>query len=277
MPLALYLAWNWGIPDHDWREVLAFPDVRRWSRWEFEIWASVDRVVLPCREALEEVARIEPSVGSIGTRIEYVLSGASADVAAERSRRIDRNELRGTWKLPPDRPVGLYLGNHQAYRGFDALAGAVVRLPASAPPGIVAVAGPTIERVPKHPRFRALGHVSDVADLMATVDFVINVNRFSLFDLSTIEALEGSQPLLLHAVGGNITFKALGAGVEMLADLDPATIGDGLAKMFAMSAEDRRRLGAKSRACYENHLTRRHLWARHRALYAQPLTLASVS
>src|SRR5260370_3439269 len=53
---------------------------------------------------------------------------------------------------------------------------------------------------------------------LASVDFLINVNRFTLFDLSTIEAAQAARPLLLHAVGGNRTFERLGAGCIMLDD-----------------------------------------------------------
>src|SRR5262249_14210669 len=154
---------------------------------------------------------------------------------------------------PLDQPVGLYLGNHQAYRGLDVLLAAAMQLDRNAAPGIVAVAGPPVSHVPKHPRLRALGHVSRVADLMSAVDFVVNVNRFSLFDLSTIEAVEAGKALLLHATGGNVTFHDLGAGAEMLPDLEVRTVADGLARMFAMSAADRRRLEWMSRACYDAH------------------------
>ncbi len=263
MPLALYLTWNWGVPELDWREVMAFPDVRRWTGWEIDVWRAVDRLILPCPEALEEIVRIDPAVASVTTPISWLLSGASA---AGASSRTDRAALRRAWKLPLDTPVGLYLGNHQPYRGLDALVGAAQALDAGAPAGLVAVAGPPRDAVPRHPRLRALGHVSDVGGLLAAVDFVINVNRFSLFDLSTIEALEAAKPLLLHATGGNKTFRDLGAGAEMLADLDRATIAAGLARVFAMSDPERATLAAASRRCYDAHLTRAHLWARHQAL-----------
>ena len=270
MPVALYLTWNWGVPERDWRDVISFPDVRRWTRWETDLWRAVDRLILPCPEALEEVVRIEPAVASVTTPISWVLSGASADKTVA---DVDRSARRHSWNLPLDVPVGLYLGNHQAYRGFDALVAAVQSLDSTVPAGIIAVAGPPFAAVPRHPRLRALGHVADVGGLLAAADFVINVNRFSLFDLSTIEALEAGKPLLLHAIGGNRTFKQLGAGAEMLADLDRATIASGLARLFAMSREERRRLAEMSKTCYDAHLTRAHLWARHQALYAvQPVS-----
>jgi glycosyltransferase involved in cell wall biosynthesis len=262
MPLALYLVWNWGVPERDWRDVAIYPDVRRWTTWELDTWRAVDRLVLPCRDALDEVGRIDPAALQVETPTSFVLSGASAD---ETSRTVDRAALRRQWKLPLDAPVGLYLGNHQAYRGLDALM-AAVPLVDSAVPGIVAVAGPPRHHVARHPRVRALGHVSAVADLMSAVDFVINVNRFSLFDLSTIEALEAGKPLLMHDVGGNRTFKALGAGAEMVRDLEPATIAAGLSRLFAASADRLDALSAESRGCYLAHLTRTHLWSRHAAI-----------
>jgi hypothetical protein len=132
---------------------------------------------------------------------------------------------------------------------------------------VIAVAGCPAEQIPFHPRLRALGTVTDVADLLAAVDFVINVNRFSLFDLSTIEAVEAGRPLLLSPVGGNLTFRDLGAGCVMIESLEPSAIAAGVRTAFAMPASVRAELGARSRACYDAHLTPRHLRQRHVDLY----------
>jgi hypothetical protein len=114
---------------------------------------------------------------------------------------------------------------------------------------------------------RALGRVDDVAALFASVDFLINVNRFSLFDLSTIEATEAGKPLLLHAVGGNRAFERLGAGCMMLRDLEPPTIATGLAHVASLEESMLLSLGRQSRECWERQLTPRHMWERHLALY----------
>jgi hypothetical protein len=109
--------------------------------------------------------------------------------------------------------------------------------------------------------------VEDVASLLASVDFLINVNRFNLFDLSTIEATQAGKPLLLHAVGGNRAFDRLGAGCVMLNDLRPGTIAAGLMRLAALDEQSLRALGGKSRACWEQQLTPRHMWDRHLELY----------
>jgi glycosyltransferase involved in cell wall biosynthesis len=210
------------------------------------------------------VARIDASVAGITVPITWLLSGASADATPS---GIDRAALRRAWRLPLDAPLGLYLGNHQAYRGLDALLLAAQSLDATSPPGAIVVAGPPRDGVPRHPRLIPIGHVSDVAGLLAAVDFVTNVNRFSLFDLSTIEALEAAKPLLLHAIGGNKTFEQLGGGIVALADLDHVTIAAGLCRMFSMSQPQRDRLASMSKTCYDAHLTRAHLWERHKTLY----------
>jgi glycosyltransferase involved in cell wall biosynthesis len=161
--------------------------------------------------------------------------------------------------------VGVYLGSPEPYRGFDALIAAVERLADT--PVVIAVAGPNPARVPAHPALRALGRVEDISSLLASADFLINVNRFTLFDLSTIEAAEAGKPLLLHAAGGNRAFERLGAGCVMLPDLQPATIADGLARMASADAATLAELGRKSRACWEQHLTPHAMWQRHLALY----------
>ena len=103
--------------------------------------------------------------------------------------------------------------------------------------------------------------------LLASVDFVINVNRFSLFDLSTIEAAEAGKPLLLHATGGNREFEKRGAGCVMLPDVAPATIADGLVRMSTLDASSLDSLGKQSRRCWETQLTPPRMWQRHLTFY----------
>jgi glycosyltransferase involved in cell wall biosynthesis len=261
MPIALYLTWSWGVPERDWREVVTFPDVQAWIDWELALWSRVDRIVIPCDEAIDELQRVDHRAReTLGGRTSFVLTGASGGV----SSGLSIGDLRRRFALPLDQRIGLYLGNRQPYRGLDALIDAV-RLREG--PGLVAIAGPPADSLPPHPRLRPLGPVSDVRALLEAVDFAINVNRFSLFDLSTIEACEAGKPLLLHATGGNRTFRDLGCGVDMFADLEPATIAEGLGRMYSMSAERLRELGAASRACYERHLTPEHCWSQHQTLY----------
>jgi glycosyltransferase involved in cell wall biosynthesis len=262
MPLALYLAWCWGVPERAWEEVASFPDVRRWTARELGVLDRVDRLLIPCADALVELTRAAAGFARVLDRVDTLMTGASGPRPS-----LTPIEARRRWGLPLDRPVGLFLGNPQPYRGLDALLAGVERLPRRGPRGVVAVAGCPVERVPFGSRLRALGPVAGVGDLLRAVDFVVNVNRFSLFDLSTIEAAEAGLPLLLHDIGGNRTFASLGAGVVPLASLDPALIADELVQMFALSPEERARLGASSRACYERHLTPRHLLDRHLALY----------
>jgi glycosyltransferase involved in cell wall biosynthesis len=261
MPVSLFLAWNWGVPESPWQDVAVLPDVQRWTEWELDICRRVDRLIIPCPEAVSELVRVDAAYGALG--FDFVLTGATAPPAIFGG---PQHELRARWRLPRDVPIGLFLGNSQPYRGLDALLASLSDVPANVP-GMVAVAGPPKDSLPRHARVRALGPVSEVADLLSAVDFVINVNRFSLFDLSTIEAAHARRPLLLHSVGGNRRFAALGAGCEELDDLAPATIAAGLARMFSMTPERRAALGASSGDCYERHLKPEDLWARHTALY----------
>ena len=114
--------------------------------------------------------------------------------------------------------------------------------------------------------FARLGVVPEITDLLRAVDFVVNVNRFSLFDLSTIEAAEAGRPMLLHSTGGNRRFAQLGVGCVLVDDVDAGVIARGLSDLFTMSVSERGRLGSASRACYEAHLRPSLLLARHRAL-----------
>ena len=193
---------------------------------------------------------------------------SACQTVASSAGQETKNELRGRWGLPLDQPVGLFLGHAQPYRGFDRLLAALDHLPdPKVVPGVVAVAGPPVLKVPGHERVRALGPVNDVGDLLRAVDFFINVNRFNLFDLSIIEATEAGLPLLLHATGGNRTFASLGAGTVMIDSLETDAIAHGIDTMLCMRADDRLVLGRRSRACYESHLTVAHHARRHLSLY----------
>jgi glycosyltransferase involved in cell wall biosynthesis len=231
-------------------------------RWELGVCSAVDRLITPCPEAAAEIARADPRFAAL--KFDYVLTGAAGPA---RAHPIETQaQLRRHWHLPAGVPVGLFIGAPLPYRGLDALLDAAASLPQSVP-GVIAVAGPPRERVRAHARVRALGPVRDVADLLHAVDFVINVNRFNLFDLSTVEAAEAGRPMLLHATGGNLRFQQLGLGCVMIADLEPATVAAGLRDLCTMTATRRAELGAASRRCYEQHLTPEHLWRGHAALY----------
>ena len=266
-PIVLYAVWSWGIPEADWRSFLDYPDVRTWINWELDVWSRVDRLIFPCSEATESFRVIDARFAPLADRAEFVLSGAAAPVrtaASGADRPPGGADLSGP--RSQNKRVALYLGSAEPYRGFDALLAAAEILSPSVNLEIV-VAGPPASKVPEHPLVRALGRVDDVAQLLASVDFLINVNRFSLFDLSTIEATEAGKPLLLHAVGGNRAFERLGAGCVMLRDLEPATIAAGLTYVAALEESTLLALGRISRECWERQLTPRHMWERHLALY----------
>ncbi len=263
-PTALYMVWTWAVPEADWRDILRWPDVRAWVDRELEVWSRVDRLLLPCREAGDEFVRLDPRFAEPLARADYVLSGA----AAPGSGGADRAECRRRFGLPPGEPVGLYLGSAQPYRGLPALLAGLHALPSRRElPGQIAVAGAAPESLPRHDRLRPLGRVADVGALLNAVDFVINVNHFCLFDLSTIEAAQAGRALLLHATGGNRTMERLGAGCLMLADLEPATLAAGLSRLWQMPPAERAHLEAASRRCYDALLSPERFWAHHLAAY----------
>lgn len=256
-PMALYAVWSWGVPEAEWQSLVGYPDVRIWTDRELDIWSRVDRLILPCPEAGESFRTVDGRFKAVLDGASFILSGASAPPVSRGADPVAR--------VGGER-VGLYLGSAEPYRGFDALAKAVETLSPDLRLSI-AVAGPHPGKVPAHAAFRALGRVEDVAGLLASVDFLINVNRFSLFDLSTIEATQAGKPLLLHAVGGNRAFERLGAGCVMLDDLQPSTIVRGLVHVATLDDRSLCALGDRSRACWQRQLTPRHMWDRHLSLY----------
>jgi glycosyltransferase involved in cell wall biosynthesis len=266
MPIALYLAWNWGVPEQDWQTVLAYPDVKRWVDHELKVLRRVDRLMLPCRDAADELIRCDARFGPLLRKADLVLTGGAAPPSS--TPHVTRGALRARWRLPIDQRVGLFIGSAQAYRGLDALlAGLALLRDELVIPGTLAIAGPDPTAVPARDRTRVLGRVDDVTTLLRAVDFVVNVNRFSLFDLSLVEAAEAGRPLLLHGTGGNRTMLSLGAGVVPIANLSPSAVAEGLERVFGMPQAELDALGARSRRCYEEHLQPAQFGARHLALY----------
>src|ERR1700674_3642328 len=104
---------------------MQLPDVRTWTDWETDVWKRVDRFVLPCREALEELVRIDPNVDALRPAVEYVLTGARARDAG--TAPASRDAARGRWGFGTE-PIGLFIGNSQPYRGVDALAAGLAEL-----------------------------------------------------------------------------------------------------------------------------------------------------
>jgi glycosyltransferase involved in cell wall biosynthesis len=265
MPLALYLAWCWGVPDRSWTEVAEYPDVIEWMAREADVVRRADRIIVPCAEAAAEISRGYEEFRAVLARAEYLLTGGEGP--PRRRQAHDRPSLRASFGLPAHEPVGLFLGNPQPYRGLDVALEALRLLPSRRElPGVLAVAGCAPDRLAFYPRLRPLGFVGDVSDLLAAVDFIVNTNRFSLFDLSLIEAVEAGKPLLLHATGGNRVFANLGAGCRTVETLEPAAIAEAMAGLFA-NAATLQQLAARSRSCWERTLTPRHLRDRHVALY----------
>lgn len=263
-PYALFHAWSYAVPEKDWREIVELPDVRSWIEHELDMWRGMDRIILPCREAGEGFLAVDERFGDLLPKADFLLTGARGTPIPSGA---DRRQLRRRFGLPADTPVGLFLGRPQPYRGLDVLLDAVRTIKKDASPGSVAVAGPDKDSIPRHPRLLPLGRVSDVSGLLAAVDFVINVNRFCLFDLSTIEAAEAGKPMLLHAVGGNKTFRDLGLGCLMFDELSPDTVARALLEMFALPQARLEEWGRHSRTCYEAHLTPHAMWQRHLDLY----------
>jgi glycosyltransferase involved in cell wall biosynthesis len=263
MPIALYLAWAFGVPEWEWTALVALPDLRRWIDWELDIWSKVDRLITPCQEGLAELARVDARFASFRD-VEFLLTGANGPARVYPAEPADA--LRRRWRLSANEPVGLFLGSAQPYRGLAALIAAVDLLPARVR-GVIAIAGPPRDGALRHPRLKWLGPVREISDLLAAVDFVVNVNVFNLFDLSIIEAAEAARPFLLHASGGNQRFAALGVGCRTVSNLEPATIAHGLTALFTMDPAERLQLGAKSRDVYRRELTPASMWARHTALY----------
>ena len=261
IPHALYLAWSWGLPEESWQRIAGFEDVRAGIDRELAVCQRVDRLMIPCPEALDELARVDRRFADLAGRAEYLLTGA--DVAARPA--CTSEQARRKLGLPAG-PIGLFLGSAQPYRGLALLVEAM-RLVSDGVRGHLAIAGPPPQAVGRHPRILPLGRVSDVGLVLGAADFLVNVNLFSLFDLSNIEAAACGKPLLLSDTGGNRALATLGAGVVPIAAASPQAIAAGLERMYLCDAEELDRMGQASAVCYREHLSLAGLAERHRRLY----------
>src|SRR5258705_3497527 len=107
MPFALYLAWSWGVPEVDWRDILTFPDVRTLIDRELDVCSRVDRIIIPCPEAIDELVRCDPRFELLRGRASYVMTGAQR---SQTGVAMERLRVRARFALPLVQPVGLLIG-----------------------------------------------------------------------------------------------------------------------------------------------------------------------
>src|SRR5262249_59110568 len=138
MPIGLYLAWSWSVPEMDWREILMLPDVRDLIDRELDVCGRVDRLIVPCPEAFDELTRCDVRFERFRSRASLLTTGAKRSTQGP---PLESREARARFGLPLDQPIGLFLGNLEPYRGIDRLTAGLAALPEPrVVPGCIAAA-----------------------------------------------------------------------------------------------------------------------------------------
>jgi glycosyltransferase involved in cell wall biosynthesis len=95
--------------------------------------------------------------------------------------------------------------------------------------------------------------------LLDHADFYVMMQRESIFDLATLEAMRGGKPLVLSPVGGNLEVDLNNNVVFVTED----TIDDACRDIVA---RDRLEWGERNRAVYDKHFSVAHFVDRYRAM-----------
>ena len=106
---------------------------------------------------------------------------------------MDRTAARESLGLPPETPIGLFVGRADHTKGFDILLGAAHRMPEV----LFLVAGGRHES--ELPNVRSLGHIphEELPRWYAASDFFFLPSRYEGFGISTLEALSCNLPVVV--------------------------------------------------------------------------------
>ena len=200
----------------------------------------------------------------------------------------DRAVIRGEIGIPDDRLLAVCASLMRPEKGHADLVEAVRLLPADVPL-VVALAGDgplladirsTVDSDPVlGERIRLLGFRSDVPDLIAASDFVVQPSLEDALPTSLISSLAGARPIVATNVGGIPDIVGPGCGLLVGAGR-PAALSSGMAHMATMIRTDADALAATRHAArerYETHFSA-GVWVENlRALYEQVLRREPVS
>lgn len=188
----------WGDQGHDadkvreLRVAVQAVELRAFER--SDVW------IFPCVEAMDGYEETLPGFSALRRNkdIRYVRSGV---VPPESTGT--RQEVRGRLGLDQSKVV-LYIGRHNATKGYDVFCEAARRLLDRNDDPTMLVAGrpgplPTLS----HPRCIELGWYPDPGSLFQAADVFVLPNKTTYYDLVLLEALSLGVPVVASATGGN--------------------------------------------------------------------------
>lgn len=176
-------------------------------RQECKLYNCADYLMFPCKQAkepYEHTRRIKTALDKLEQRTFYVPTSIISY-----NTNNDKVLSRQNYNIPNNAFVIAFFGRHNLVKGYDILKKIAIVAMEQMQDVFFVCAGtgdiPPIE----HPRWKELGFISNVKDLMQICDLYVLPNRETYFDLIVIECLRAGLHLAVSNTGGNKYFKTL--------------------------------------------------------------------
>lgn len=176
-------------------------------RHECKLYNCADYLMFPCiqaKEPYEHNRLIKATLDKLEQRTFYVPTSI-----IPYNPNCKDIPCRQDYNIPNNAFVIAFFGRHNHVKGYDILKKIAITAMELMPDIYFVCAGngdiPPIE----HPRWKELGFVSNVKDLMQICDLYVLPNRDTYFDLIVIECLRAGLHLAVSDTGGNKYFKTL--------------------------------------------------------------------
>lgn len=232
-------------------------------REECKAYKSVDFIMFPCSGAKEPYLK-DPKVRQVFEEVNhkfFYVSTSIVDYSPDRSKMQKFSELG----IPNDAFVITYFGRHIPVKGYDVLCQVGVELLNKIPNLYILCAGKGDIEAPEHSRWKELGFINNVDDLLSQSNLYILPNRETYFDLITLQILRAGVPLMLSSTGGNNYFKELPTeetkGLIFFDVNDHSQIVGEALSIIQMRSENMKEyaaMGVANRSLFENHFTMGH-------------------
>lgn len=219
-----------------------------------------DYIMFPCegaREPYEKDAQVRVAFQHNNHKFFYVPSSiVDYKVDFESSQKLSE------FGIPNDAFVITYFGRHISVKGYDILRTIADKLLDKYPNLYFVCAGKGDINPPSHPRWKELGFISNVDDLLPQGDLYILPNRETYFDLITLQVLRAGVPLILSTTGGNKYFRQLPSsetiGLKFFDIDDIGTLEGLVSEVIGIKQANPSiyvQMKSANRALYEHHFT----------------------
>ena len=230
---------------------------------ELRSYQSFDFILAPCREAHEAYFACGPDwVKAFGEdKLRYCLTGTQPPEVIQSA-----DSWRKSLGVSADQLLAVYVGRNHPHKGTDLLFEALHRLdPETRKRVVVAFAG-FKEQGPELPNARYIGYTNDVGGLVSASDFVINANRYTYFDLLTLEVLSLSKPLLATQTGGNVVLAQLAPGVKLVLPTTEDLV-KGIQFFAQLNSAGRKEMGEANYSAWQKHFSPAVFAKQHLSVY----------